>query len=148
MPNFIPGETPKLELAKTLPNDLALNDYYHQKATSWIKTHRRELPRLILGKFIRAFVPLPWVPLLPSYFVFFCRFLIYVLSFALLPYWWPEMDREYLLILLSMSAVHLLTVTVYYGVFRFTHCFVEIPLLPCIFLGLQRFLDMRSMSAR
>jgi hypothetical protein len=138
IPDEIPGEAPKLELAKRLGNDLALNDYYHRKGVAWVKANLRALPRLELGKFIRAFAPIPWAPLTASYVAFFCRFLLYVFWLALLPFWWPGMNRTYLLFCLAMAVVHVITTAVYYGLYRFTHCYVEILFVPAIAYGLQQ----------
>jgi hypothetical protein len=139
-PDDIPGEVPKLELAKRLGNDLALNDYYHRKGVAWVKANLRSLPRLELGKFIRAFAPIPWAPLTASYVAFFCRFLLYVGWLALLPFWWRGMNRTYLLFCLAMAVVHVITTAMYYGLYRFTHCYVEILFVPCIAYGLQQWL--------
>jgi hypothetical protein len=136
-PDDIPGETPKLELARQLGNDLALNDYYHRRGGAWVKMNLRFIPRLELGKFIRAFAPVPWTPLTWSSLVFFCRFLLYVFWSALLPFWWPRMNRTYLLFCLAMAVVHVITTAVYYGLYRFTHCYVEVFFVPCIAYGLQ-----------
>jgi hypothetical protein len=138
MPDEIPGERPKLELAQRLGSDLALNDYYHRKGVNWVKANLRSLPRLELGKFVRAFVPIPWVPLTVSYVAFSYRFLLYVFWFALLPFWWPSMNRTYLLFCLAMAVVHVITTAVFYGLYRFTHCYVEVLLIPTIMYGAQQ----------
>jgi hypothetical protein len=143
MPDDIPGETPKLILARQLGSDLALNDYYHRKGVDWVKNHLSALPRLELGKFIRAFVPIPWVPLKVSYVAFFYRFLLYVFCFALLPFWWPGVNRTYLLFCLAMAVVHVITTAVYYGLYRFSHCYVEVFFVPLIAYGLQQLWDTR-----
>jgi 4-amino-4-deoxy-L-arabinose transferase-like glycosyltransferase len=148
MPDEIPGESPKLKLAKTFPSELTLNDYYHQKAMTWIKQNPSAVPRLILGKFVRAFAPVPWKPQVLSFIAFFGRFLLYVIALLLLPYWWWSIDRKYILFLGSMIIVHLVTTVIYYGEFRFTHCFVEIFFVPCIFLGLQNWLAVRHQTAK
>lgn len=143
MPDYIPGETPKLKLAHQLGCDLALNDYYHRKGVAWLRNNVGALPRLELGKFVRAFVPIPWKPRLESYVVFSCRFLLYVLWIALLPFWFPKINRTYLLFCLAMAIIHVITTALYYGLYRFTHCYIEIFLIPCIALGLQ---EWRTMS--
>jgi len=144
VPNKIPGETAKPVLGTVLHDDVELNDYYHHKAITWVRGHLSSIPRLELGKFIRAFVPIPWVPLVPSYAAFFARFLLYVLASLFLPLWWRGIDRRYRLAFAAMALVHLWTTAVYYGCFRFTHCFVEILLVPCIAVGAQRWLADRS----
>jgi len=140
LPDDIPGEVRKLELAKRLGSDLALNDYYHRKGVAWVKSNLRGLPRLELGKFIRAFAPIPWAPITASYIAFFCRFLLYVLWFVLLPFWWRGMNRTYMLFCLAMAVIHVITTAMYYGLYRFTHCYVEILFVPCIAYGLQQWL--------
>ena len=147
MPDYIPGETPKLKLAHQLGSALALNDYYHQKGVTWLRNNLRALPRLELGKFVRAFVPIPWKPRLESYVVFSCRFLLYVLWVAFLPFWLPNISRTYLLFCLAMAMTHLITTALYYGVYRFTHCYIEIFFVPCIALGLQQWGTMRRNRA-
>jgi hypothetical protein len=47
---------------------------------------------------------------------------------------------------LSMTIVNVMTTAVYYGVFRFTHCFIEIFLVPSIAFGLQRWWDIRNVT--
>ena len=143
IPDEIPGEVPKVELAERLGTDVALNDYYHRKGVAWVKANLRTLPRLELGKFIRAFAPIPWVPLTASYIVFFGRFLLYVFWFALLPFWWRSMNRTYLLFCLAMAVVHVITTAVYYGLYRFSHCYVEIFFVPSILYGIQQWLASR-----
>lgn len=137
MPDQIPGETPKKDLAHQLPTDLALNDYYHAKAMAWIKANPALLPRLELGKFIRAFVPIPWRPLAASYIAFAYRFVLWSLWVGTLPWWAPHINRTYLLFCAAMAIVHLITTAVYYGTFRFTHCYMEIFFIPAIAYGIQ-----------
>lgn len=139
MPNDIPGETPKLQLARQLGSDLALNDYYHRKGVDWVKQNLTSLPRLELGKFVRAFAPIPWKPRIESYVVFSCRFFLYLLWISFLPFWWRRINRTYVLFCLAMAITHLITTAVYYGLFRFTHCYIEILFIPCIAFGWQEF---------
>jgi len=138
MPDLIPGETPKLGLARSGITDPELNNYYHRKGAKWVQRNIPALPRLVLGKLIRAFVPVPWKPKLGSFLTFSYRSLLWVLYVALLPFWWPSMNRNYLRFCLAMFAVNLFAAVVYYGASRFTHVFVEVFFIPCIVLGLQR----------
>jgi hypothetical protein len=143
-PDVIPNETPKLQLAQRLGTDLALNDYYHRQGMAWIKANLRFMPRLELGKFVRAFVPIPWVPLTASYVAFGSRFILYVLWILLMPHWWQGFNRTYVLFCIAMAIVHVVTTAVYYGIFRFTHCYIEILFIPPIAFGLQRWLDSKE----
>lgn len=135
VPNEIPGETGKAILAKGR-TDVGLNDYYHARAMAWIKTHLADYPRLVLGKLIRAFVPVPWIPNASSWAAFSYRFVLDVLFLALAPWWWSAANRLYLLVLSAMFSLVLLTTVVYYGSYRFTHC-AELFFIPCILLGYQ-----------
>lgn len=136
MPGKILGEIPKADLARGL-TDAGLNDYYHARAIEWIKTHRSEYPRLVLGKLIRGLVPIPWIPLVSSWIAFGYRFLLDVLFIGLVRWWWPATNRLYLLLLCAMFSIVLITTVIYYGNYRFTHC-VELFFIPCILLGWQR----------
>src|SRR5437660_1726230 len=71
-PNNIPGETPKFELAKRM-NEIELNRYYKQKGMEYIRENWFAYPRLILGKLIRGFVPVPFVPVKATYLAFLIR---------------------------------------------------------------------------
>jgi hypothetical protein len=137
MPDAIPSEIPKRELAQKLGSDLALNDYYRQKAKEWIASHRVELPRLLLGKLIRGFVPMPWKPVAATYFAFSYRLLLDILVVATALWWWRATPRLYLLLCVAMLGVLLLTTVVFYGNNRFTHVLIEILYIPLICSGLE-----------
>ncbi len=143
VPDEIPGEMHKHDLAKGR-TDLELSEYYHRRATAWIKSHLSTYPRLLLGKLIRGFVPVPWLPVAGTWFAFSYRFLLDVLFLVFARWWWPAMDRLYLLIFFASLLVTLATVVLYYGVFRFTHCAIEVLYVPCILLGFQRWRSARS----
>ena len=138
MPELVPGEKTKVALAQELGSDLALDAYYHRKATEWIKHNLNALPRLELGKFVRAFVPLPFVPHAVSYGVFFCRFLLDVFWILLAPLWWKAIHRGYLLFFAAMATTQIITTATYYGIYRFTHCYIEVLFIPCIAVGLEQ----------
>jgi hypothetical protein len=132
-PNEIPGETVKKDLAQTM-SERQVDRYYHRKGMAFLKEHWFELPRLELGKLIRAFVPVPWVAGWGSYGVFFFRAILY-LGILLNIRTLRRMDARYRIIVTGMFLVLLLTVLVYYGTYRFTFC-VEVFLLPAIATGL------------
>ena len=143
VPSRIPGEPPKPSWCNVFHSNAELNDYYHRKAMEWIRGHLSSMPRLELGKFVRAFVPVPWVPLLPSYLAFSGRFLLYVLAALLLPFWWRKTALPYVLLFAGMTLVHLWTTAVYYGCSRFTYCFFEVFLIPCIAVGAEQWISTR-----
>jgi hypothetical protein len=142
-PNEIPGEIPKNVLAKSMSergNDL----YYHRKGMAFLKSHVRDLPRLELGKLIRSFVPVPWVPNTATDAVFFVRGLLYLgvlLSLRTL----YRMDERYRLIVSGKFLVLLVTVLIYYGTYRFTFC-VEVFLIPAVVVWFFRWIGTLTKS--
>ncbi len=77
-PNSIPGEMPMHELAKTM-SEYEVDKYYTQKAAKYAKENWFSYPRLLLGKLVRAYVPIPWKPSYGSYAVSAYRWLLYLL---------------------------------------------------------------------
>lgn len=144
IPELIPGEKSKAALARELGSDLALDDYYHKKATNWIRSNMSAMPRLELGKFVRAFVPIPFVPRAASYGVFACRFSLYAFGIGLVPFWWRRVNKMYFLFFSAMAITQVITTATYYGIYRFTHCYVEILFVPCIALGLEEWSARRA----
>ena len=144
-PDAIPGETPKAVLAKHLTNDLALSDYYYSRGRAWIRNHAAGLPRLILGKIVRGFVPLPWAnsPSLLEYMVFCSRLVLQALFLITIPFWWPGMNRTYLLFLAALGISHLVTTLVFFGQVRYSFCFFEVFAVPCVAFGIDRWLERR-----
>jgi hypothetical protein len=77
-PDMVPGETPMRELAKTM-SEYEVDHYYTQKAVAYMKDNGFSYPRLLLGKVIRAYVPIPWKPSMGSYAISAYRWMIYLL---------------------------------------------------------------------
>ena len=129
------GEPTKRELALTR-REIEVDDYYHGKAIAWMKANRSQLPRLWLGKLVRSFVPVPWRPQAASYLSFGYRAILDFLFVLLIPKWRRRMDPRYILIFGAFSLATLATTLVYWGVYRFAHCFVELLFVPFIAVGL------------
>ena len=109
-------------------SEVELNAYYRRKGIEYIRQNWFALPRLLLGKLIRGFVPIPWVPLASSYVAFLFRWLLYGAAI------WALRGRVALnpvfsLFVAGMLLVELVTTVMFYGSFRFTFC-VE-PYLMC-----------------
>lgn len=135
-PDEIPGELPKKELAKKM-NQLELDRYYFHKGMSYLSENWFSLPRLLVGKLIRAYVPVPWKPLWPSYIAFSFRILLYMLFSTTLTRSLQACSLAYVLPFCAMLIVSVLTTLIFYGTYRFVYC-VEPFLLPLIGLGLLR----------
>jgi hypothetical protein len=132
MPNEIPGEKTKKELAQTR-TEMEVNKYYHDRAMQFIRANWYALPRLIVGKLVRGFVPVPWVPLAASYIAFFFRACVYA-AFIASWFLWRDRNEAYTFLVGAMFLVTLATTVIYYGMFRFTFC-VEPFLFPFIVGG-------------
>jgi hypothetical protein len=134
MPDEIPGEDKKMDLARTR-SEVELSTYYHRKALEFIKGNLPAMPRLIVGKLVRGFIPVPWVPLAASYVAFGARALLYVAfigAFAL----WHRKRQFYTAFVGGMFLVTLTTTVIYYGLYRFTFC-MEPFLLPVVAAAFQ-----------
>lgn len=137
MPNRIPGELPLWELARTM-SEVQVNDYYHQKAVGFWMGHWPILPKLILGKLVRGFVPIPFKPRPESYIVFFFRAVIYLgLLLALRKS--LHMYPTYMYLYGSTFLIILITTVIYYGTYRFSF-FLELPALPLIASTVQQYI--------
>ena len=147
-PDAIPGETPKAVLAKRLGSDLAVSDYYYGRGMAWTRNNVAGLPRLVLGKLVRGFVPVPWAksPPLQEYVAFSSPLVLQVLFLITIPFWWPGMNRQYLLFLAALGISHLITTVVFFGQVRYTFCFLEVFAVPCVAFGIDRWLDRRRQA--
>lgn len=144
-PDSIPGETPKKDLAKRLGNDVALNDYYYARGKQWVQTHPNQLPRLLLGKMVRSFALVPWAgsPSWQEWVAYDSRLLLLAVVLLTLRFWWPVMDRRYLLFLAALAISHVITTVLIDGQVRYSFCFFELFALPCAALGVDRWLTSR-----
>jgi hypothetical protein len=124
----IPGETPKQQLGRRM-TEADLNQYYRNKGLAYVRENWFAYPRLVLGKVIRGFVPVPWVPLATSYLACMARVMLYLLF---LWSWRARVLRSepFGLFLAAVLLVVVVTTVVFYGNFRFTFC-LEAFLMPC-----------------
>jgi hypothetical protein len=147
-PDGIPGEKKASELAKTM-SEYELDVYYYGRGKDYVKAEWFSMPRLLLGKFVRAYIPIPWKPNIMSYGVGVYRGLIYFLAIIGFFWWWhhlksgsrndnvaplcerianaPITDRCYIIVFLAMILTNLAGVLIFWGCFRFA--FVLEPLL-------------------
>ena len=127
-PDSVPGETPMRELAST-KSEYEVDDYYFRKGTAFVERNIRDMPRLWLGKMIRAFVPIPWKFSFGSWAVCVFRWLIYIGALLGLRIGWRGVPRGYNAFLLSTVAVTVITVLGFWGCSRFAFA-MEPFLLP------------------
>jgi hypothetical protein len=140
-PDSIPGETPMAELAGTR-SEYEVDVYYYDRACSYIRENWFGLPRLLLGKLVRAYVPVPWKPQWASYGVCAYRILLYLAAIAGVFLGLRRVPRGYGVLLLAMLLTNIMTVLIFWGVTRFA--FVLDPfLLPFAGLAMVRALPTR-----
>jgi hypothetical protein len=143
MPDEIPGQEHKRDLARRMANDAELDQYYYAKGLAYIRAHWFSMPRLLVGKLIRAFVPVPWVPRWESYIACLFRWVLYLSAALTIRFWRGRLPAAYKHYLLALLLVNLLTALVFYGNARFTYCF-EVFLVPTAAVGLGEWLQGRS----
>lgn len=117
-PNSIPGERPMYELSQTM-SEYEVDVYYFNHGVAWIRQHVSAMPRLILGKLVRAYVPVPWKLSAKSAAVSMFRLALYMLSAVGLCLWWRRMDSVLRGVLVAMLLANVLTVAAFWGCARF-----------------------------
>lgn len=125
-PNAIPGETPMAELAHEM-SEAEVDAYYAEKGRRYIAGHLPGMPRLLLGKLVRAYIPLPWKPSWRGYAVGLFRLLLYALAVLGLRRTWSGTPFAYRIMLAAVLLANVLTVLVFYGYTRFA--FIMEPFL-------------------
>lgn len=144
-PDSIPGEEPKSQLARRM-QEYELGRYYHDKAVRFVQENWAAFPRLMLGKMIRAFVPVPWSPKRASWIAFSFRWVLYA-AFLLTFRRWAGREPWYEALLIGNLGVLLITTLVYYGTFRFTFL-VEVLMIPLAAFGVLHWARERVMVLR
>ncbi len=117
-PDTIPGEPKAAELARTM-SEYDLDVYYFNRGKAYLAQEWFALPRLVLGKLIRAYVPIPWKPNWLSYGVGGYRLILYGLSVIGIGWFWRGLQREYRVWFVFMVLINVFTVAVFWGCFRF-----------------------------
>ena len=116
----VPGETPERVLAQTM-SEKQVDHYYLNQGLAFMRHHLLAYPRLVTGKLIRSFIPVPWIPSASSYFASFVRLALYVGVF-----WaWRRRairDQRFTLFLAAVLATTVITTVIFCGTFRYTFC--------------------------
>ncbi|MEI6702325.1 MAG: hypothetical protein WCL71_02160 [Deltaproteobacteria bacterium] len=130
-PNSIPGETPMFELAKT-HTELEVDDYYRGKAVQWIRANPEKMPGLVLGKMIRAYVPIPRTRGVSVLVGSGWRWLMYLLGGAGIVLLWrrrAELDGRVWTVLIALVVAQMSTIVIFCGYYRYV---LGAELLLCI----------------
>lgn len=135
-PDGIPGEVAMSRLAETR-SEYQVDCYYYTRGVQYIRENWFSMPRLILGKLIRAYVPVPWKPNRGTYVICLFRWFLYGCACAGLWLLGAGRLRVYLVLLVSMMIVNLLTVAMFWGCTRFSFA-VEAFLVPLAAIAVAR----------
>jgi hypothetical protein len=127
-PNSIPGETTMLALAASL-SEYQVDCYYFTKGKDYARKNWFAMPRLLLGKAIRAYVPVPWKPGLGAYVVSAFRWVVFLSALIGIYLLWRRLNTGCLIIVGAMAMTNLFTVLMFWGCARFSFA-LEPFLLP------------------
>jgi hypothetical protein len=117
-PNSIPGETPMVQLARTM-SEYEVDAYYYARGKAYLRDHPERIPWMLLGKFVRAYIPIPWHIGLGSLVLAATRLLLYGFGVAgaiAAVKRLPGIDRA---VLAAMVLTNLILVLAFYGYTRF-----------------------------
>ena len=107
-----------------------LDDYYYAKGKAYARAHVVALPRLLVGRLTRAYVPVPWVPDLAAYGASLVRFALLLAFFATIGTWRPKSGSLFNVFLVSIIAANVANVLIFYGSVRFAFV-MEVFFIPC-----------------
>jgi hypothetical protein len=141
-PDEISGEPKAAELARSM-SEYELDVYYYDQGKRYVANEWFSLPRLLLGKMIRAYVPVPWKPNWLSYGVGAFRMILYALSVMGLCWFWRGLRLEYRVWFGAMTIINVLTVLMFWGCFRFAFA-LEPFLLPFAAAAAERLASRRE----
>ncbi len=127
-PNLVPGESPMGALADTM-SEYEVDVYYYEKGKAYVRANWFAVPRLWLGKIVRAYVPIPWKPSWGSYAVSAYRWLLYLGAIWGMAAVWRKTEPMYRTAVLAMLLTSVATVVLFWGCARFAFA-VEPFLLP------------------
>jgi 4-amino-4-deoxy-L-arabinose transferase-like glycosyltransferase len=127
-PNSIPGEPPMAELAARM-TEYEVDVYYFRQGQRYLAAHPSAWPRLLLGKLVRAWVPIPWKPTAGSLAVSAFRWLLYVAAAWGLVRLWRATDPRFQWVFWGLLGSTLFTVLAFWGCSRFVFP-MEMLLLP------------------
>ncbi|MBV9442223.1 MAG: hypothetical protein JO217_05975 [Acidobacteriaceae bacterium] len=119
-PDDIPGEIPKRVLARHM-NQVQVDQYYMDQGKAFLRANWVLYPRLELGRILRSFWPLPWVPNVKAYAASVPRLLLYLtfLSVLVSGKW---LDQRLGIVTLAIFLGILVTTMTFCGNSRYAFC--------------------------
>jgi len=127
-PNKIPGEYPMGGMAKT-KTEWEVDAYYMKRGKAFIRENLPAMPKLLLGKFVRAYVPIPWERSIGTIVVSAFRWALYVFAVVGFVMCRRRLSPLYGRCFVAMFLTSLVTVLMFWGCARFAFA-IEPFLLP------------------
>jgi hypothetical protein len=136
-PDAVPGETPMSRLAARM-SEIQVDEYYMQRSVEFLRANPEKMPWMILGKLVRAYVPVPWKWDPRTAVASAFRWILYIAAA-----WgaWrvgKDMDPAFRTMLGAMFTVNIATVALFWGHARFAFE-LEPFLIPLAMAGMLEF---------
>ena len=117
-PDLVPGEPRMEDLART-KSEYQVDCYYYARGKDYVRQHAFAMPRLVLGKLVRAYVPMPWKPAWGTYAISVLRLALYGLAATGALLAWRRTVPVFRLVVGAMILTNVATVMVFWGCARF-----------------------------
>ena len=117
-PDAIPGEKTMAELARSM-SEYEVDRYYYEKGKAYIRSHLDSVPRMWMGKLVRAYVPVPWNLTVETGAVSVYRWFLYGVALIGVLRWWRAVDGLYRMTVSAMLLANTATILVFWGCARF-----------------------------
>jgi len=117
-PDRIPGEQSKKDLAATM-SECAMDVYYYEKGKVFVRQNLMRMPRLLFGKLVRAYIPVPWKLNVATAGASLYRWGLYITCIVGMLFVWGKTECRYKAILFTMVLVNISTVLFFWGCARF-----------------------------
>jgi len=144
-PDQIPGETTMWNLSRTM-SAYEVDVYYTNKGKTFVRDNLLGMPKLELGKLVRAYVPLPWNPSLRSCALAAFRWALYIGLVLGLACAWGRLDRVGRMSLVAVGLTNVATVLIFYGYTRFAFV-IEPFYLPFVGVAVSELLLRKQMKS-
>lgn len=136
-PNKVPGDIPMRKLSETM-TEYEVDQYYYARGKSFLREHPGKVPGLLLGKLVRAYIPVPWKLSIGGLWLAIYRWMLYILVALGIYSGWSKINTTYRFVLLGMMLTNVVTVLIFWGSPRFAFA-LEPFLLPFAGYGFMWF---------
>jgi hypothetical protein len=106
------------DLSRTM-SEYEVDQYYYDKGVAFLRDNPRRIPWMMLGKIVRAYVPIPWKVSPASLALAAMRTVFYLFALWGLLRFWSSFAPLFRVILVAMVLTNLAMVLMFYGYSRF-----------------------------